>query len=133
MMVQVKLLFHWIKHTFELYLQLMYSIEGNLAILTYHNLRMHIGSHGYSISLMWLSDLQYWNWLGRNQTRHQQSLKFNVAKVISCTYRKLQWVCPYLKHCRGYKMPFGILTFCSHGNASNTIFEWFRCKIKGTT
>ena len=43
MMVQVKLLFHWIKHTFELYLQLMCSIEGNLAILTYHNLHMHIG------------------------------------------------------------------------------------------
>ena len=59
MMVQVKLLFHWIKHTFELYLQLMCSIEGNLAILTYHNLRMHIGSHGYSISLLWLLDLQY--------------------------------------------------------------------------
>ena len=26
-----------------------------------------------------------------------------------------------------------ILAFCSHGNASNTLFECFRCKIKGAT
>ena len=82
MMVQVKLLFHWVKHTFELYLQLMCSIEGNLAILTYHNLHMHIGSHVYSIFLKWLSDLQFGKWLGHILTRHQQSLKLKVKKVV---------------------------------------------------
>ena len=72
----------WTKRTFELCLQLMCSIGGNLANLTYHNHHMHTGWHGWSIFLMWLLKRQYWMWPGCSQMMHQQSLKFKLGRKL---------------------------------------------------
>ena len=39
----------------------------------------------------------------------------------------------FFHQCPFEKMPLKLMDFCSHQTATNALFEWFRCEIKGAT